>query len=50
VEASQRFGAEAARQIIASPHWRAFREAPSLQQELLRLRAMEQKALPPMVR
>jgi len=50
VEASQRLGAEAARQIIASPQWRAFREAPSLQQELLRLRATEQDALPPMVR
>jgi acid phosphatase (class A) len=50
VEASQRLGAEAARQIIASPQWRAFRESPSLQQELLRLRATEQEALPPMVR
>jgi acid phosphatase (class A) len=50
VEASQRLGAEAARQIIASPQWRAFREDPSLQQELLRLRATDQEALPPMVR
>jgi len=50
VEASQRLGAEAARQIIASPQWRAFREDPSLQQELMRLRATEQKALPPLVR
>ena len=50
VEAGQRFGAAAARQIIASPQWRAFREDPSLQQELLRLRATEQEALPPMVR
>jgi acid phosphatase (class A) len=50
VEAGQRFGAAAARQIIASPQWRAFREDPSLQQELVRLRATEQKALPPLVR
>lgn len=50
VEAGQRFGAEAARQIIASPQWRAFREDPSLQKELLRLRAQGQTALPPMVR
>ena len=50
VEAGQLFGAAAARQIIASPQWRAFREDPSLQQELLRLRAPGQDALPPMVR
>lgn len=50
VEAGQRFGAAAARQIIASPQWRAFREDPSLQKELLRLRAPGQEALPPMVR
>lgn len=50
VEAGQRFGAAAARQIIASPQWRAFRDAPSLQKELLRLRAPGQEALPPLVR
>lgn len=50
VEASQRLGAEAARQIIASPQWRAFREDPSLQKELMGLRATEPKALPPLVR
>jgi len=50
VQAGQLFGAAAARQIIASPQWRAFREDPSLQQELLRLRAPGQDALPPMVR
>jgi hypothetical protein len=34
----------------SDPQWRAFREAPSLQQELMRLRATEQEALPPLVR
>jgi len=50
VEAGQRFGAAAARQIIASPQWRAFREDPSLQKELKRLRAPGREALPPMLR
>ena len=35
---------------IASPQWRAFRENPSLQKELMGLRAKEQKALPPLLR
>ncbi len=46
----ERFGAAAARQIIASPQWRAFREDPALQAELLRLRAPGREALPPLVR
>lgn len=50
VESGQRLGAEAARQIIASPQWRAFREDPALQAELIRLRAVPVQDLPPMLR
>ena len=50
VDAGQRLGAEAARQIIASPQWRAFRNHPALQEELKRLRAIPEEALPPLVR
>ena len=50
VEASQRFGADAALQIIASPQWRSFRQDPALRAELELLRAVPAKALPPMLR
>lgn len=50
VEAGQRLGAEAARQIIASSQWRAFRQDPELQAELTRLRALPARALPPLLR
>jgi len=50
VEAGQRLGAEAARQIIACPQRRAFRSDPRLQQELGRLRNVPQRMLPMLVR
>jgi acid phosphatase (class A) len=50
VAAGQRLGAEAARQIIASPQWRAFRQDPRLQQELGRLRNVPDGQLPMLVR
>jgi acid phosphatase (class A) len=50
VEAGQRLGAEAARQIIASPQWRSFRQDPRLLQELGRLRNVPERLLPMLVR
>jgi acid phosphatase (class A) len=50
VAAGQRLGAEAARQIIASPQWRTFRNDPRLQQELARLRSVPEGLLPMLVR
>jgi acid phosphatase (class A) len=50
VEAGQRLGAEAARQIIASPQWRSFRQDPRLIQELGRLRNVPERLLPMLVR
>jgi acid phosphatase (class A) len=38
VEAGQRLGAAAARQVIATPQWQAFRQDPALQAELETLR------------
>jgi acid phosphatase (class A) len=50
VAAGQRLGAEAARQILASPQWRAFRNSPQLQPELGRLRSVPEAQLPLLVR
>ena len=50
VEAGQRLGAEAARQIIQSEQWQAFRRDPAVQQELQRLRSLPSDRLPLLVR
>lgn len=50
VEAGQRLGAAAARQVIASPQWRSFRDDPALQRELQLLRQVPETSLPLLVR
>lgn len=50
VEAGQRLGAEAARQIIQSEQWQAFRRDPAVQKDLQLLRSLAPERLPLLVR